>query len=51
METALGLTAKESELIVAYRTKNGNFKDVDSLLKVEGVDGDKIQSAKDKIDF
>ena len=48
---ALGFTTKESELIVAYRTKNGNFKDVDSLLKVEGVDAAKIQSAKDKIEF
>jgi competence protein ComEA len=51
MEAALGFAAKESELIVAYRTKNGNFKDVDSLLKVEGVDAAKIQSAKDKIEF
>ena len=51
IEAALGFTTKESELIVAYRTKNGNFKDVDSLLKVEGVDAAKIQSAKDKIEF
>ena len=51
MEAALGFTAKESELIVAYRTKNGNFKNLDSLLKVEGVDAAKIQSAKDKIEF
>jgi competence protein ComEA len=51
LESGLGLTAKESELIVAYRTKNGKFKDVDSMLKVEGVDAAKIQSAKDKIEF
>jgi competence ComEA-like helix-hairpin-helix protein len=51
IEAGLGLTAKESELIVGYRTKNGNFKDVDSVLKVEGVDAAKIQSAKDKIEF
>jgi competence protein ComEA len=51
LESGLGLTAKESELIVAYRTKNGKFKDVDSMLKVEGVDAAKIQSGKDKIEF
>ena len=51
METGLGLNSKESELIVQYRMKNGNFKDVDALLKVEGVDAAKIQSAKDKIAF
>jgi competence protein ComEA len=51
LETALGFTAKESELIVAYRAKNGKFKDVDSMLKVEGVEAGKIQSAKDKIEF
>lgn len=51
IETGLGLSTKESELIVQYRTKNGNFKDVDALLKVEGVDAAKIQAAKDKIAF
>ena len=51
IEATLGVSAKESELIVAYRTKNGNFKDLDSLLKIEGLDAGKIQSAKDKIDF
>lgn len=51
IETGLGLSAKESELIVQYRVKNGNFKDVDALLKVEGVDATKIQAAKDKIAF
>ena len=51
LETGLGLSTKECELIVQYRTKNGNFKDVDALLKVEGVDAAKIQSAKDKIAF
>src|ERR1700757_1945433 len=47
-------TAKDSELIVAYRVKNGNFKDIDGLLKVDGVeaaDTAKIQAAKDKIAF
>jgi competence protein ComEA len=54
IETGLGVTTKASELIVAYRVKNGNFKDVDGLLKVDGVeaaDTAKIQAAKDKIAF
>jgi competence protein ComEA len=54
IETGLGVTTKDSELIVAYRVKNGNFKDIDALLKVDGVeaaDTAKIQAAKDKIAF
>jgi competence protein ComEA len=54
IETGLGVTTKDSELIVAYRAKNGNFKDIDGLLKVDGVeaaDTAKIQAAKDKIAF
>ena len=51
IEAALGFTTKESEAIVLYRMKNGNYKDVDSMLKVEGVDSGKIQAVKDKIAF
>ena len=54
IETGLGVSTKDSELIVAYRVKNGNFKDIDGLLKVDGVeaaDTAKIQAAKDKIAF
>ena len=54
IEAGLGVTTKDSELIVAYRVKNGNFKDLDALLKVDGVeaaDTAKIQAAKDKIAF
>jgi len=54
IEAGLGVSSKDSELIVAYRVKNGNFKDVDGLLKVDGVeaaDNAKIQAAKDKIAF
>ena len=51
LESGLGFTAKDSELIVQYRTKNGNFKDLSGLLKVEGVDAAKVQAAKDKMEF
>ena len=51
LQTMLGLTEKESGLIVDYRGKNGNFKDLPGLMKVDGIDGSKIQAAKDKIAF
>lgn len=54
IEAGVGISTKDSELIVAYRVKNGNFKDIDALLKVDGVeaaDSAKIQAAKDKIAF
>jgi len=31
--------------------KNGNYKDIDTMKKVDGVDASKVQSAKDKIEF
>ena len=54
IETGLGITTKDSELIVGYRAKNGNFKDFEALLKVDGVeaaDAAKIKAAKDSIAF
>jgi competence protein ComEA len=51
LTSGLGLTDKESDLIVQYRSKNGNFKEIADLLKVDGVDSAKIQAAKDKIAF
>ena len=51
IETGLSLTAKEAESIVQYRQKNGDFKTLQDLLKVTGVDGKKIDAAKDKIEF
>ena len=51
IEAALGFTTKESEAIVLYRMKNGDYKDIDTVKKVEGVDASKVQSVKDKIEF
>jgi competence protein ComEA len=51
IEAALGFTTKESEAIVLYRMKNGNYKDIDTMKKVDGVDASKVQSVKDKIEF
>jgi competence protein ComEA len=51
IEAALGFTTKESEAIVLYRMKNGNYKDIDTMKKVDGVDASKVESAKAKIEF
>ncbi len=47
---ALGVSQAQAEAIVAYRTKNGPFKDVDGVKKVEGVAG-AVDAHKDLIQF
>ena len=51
LETGLELTTKESEAIVSYRESKGNFKTLDDLKKVPGVDTVKIESKKDRLEF
>jgi competence protein ComEA len=51
LETGLELTAKESEAIVQYREAKGNFKTLDDLKKVPGLDAVKIESKKDRLEF
>jgi competence protein ComEA len=51
IETGLGFSTKESEAIVAYRAKNGDFKDAAGVGKVDGVDAAKVDAAKDKMEF
>ncbi len=50
-ENALGFSAKESEAIVGYRAANGNFKSVEDLEKVPGIDGKKVQARRDRYAF
>ena len=45
------MSAKESEAIVQYREAKGNFKTIDDLKKVPGLDAVKIESKKDRLDF
>jgi competence protein ComEA len=47
----LSLPQASADAIVAYRTKNGKFKDIDSLKQVPGVEAAKIDAVKDKIEF
>lgn len=51
LQTALALEQKDAAAIVDYRKKNGDFKTLDDLKKVPGVDAAKLDSAKDKIAF
>jgi competence protein ComEA len=47
----IGLTNKESEAIVQYRQKNGDFKTLDDLKKVPDVDAQTIDRLRDNIEF
>ena len=45
------LTGAEAAAIVAYRTRNGDFKDLNDVRKVPGLDSAKLDSRKDRIAF
>jgi competence protein ComEA len=49
--TGLDLTAKDADAVVAYRTKNGDFKTLDDLKKVPELDAKKLDDSKDKVAF
>jgi competence protein ComEA len=49
--SGLSLTQADADAIVAYRDKNGKYKDIAGLKQVPGIDAAKIDAAKDKIDF
>jgi competence protein ComEA len=49
--SALDIAAKDAEAVVAYRTKNGNFKTLADLKKVPGLDGAKIDAKKAAVAF
>jgi competence protein ComEA len=51
LATGLALSQAEADAIVAYRSKNGKYKDIPSLKQVPGVEAAKIDAVKDKIEF
>jgi competence protein ComEA len=51
LANALAIPAAQAEAIVAYRVKNGDFKDLDGVKKVAGVDADAIEAKKNVIAF
>jgi competence protein ComEA len=46
IKNVLGLSAKDCQAVIDYREANGNFKNVDDLKKVPGIDGQKIDAKK-----
>jgi len=51
LQTSLELSPKDADAVVAYRTKNGDFKTLDDLKKVPDVDLKKIDDKKDRLIF
>jgi competence protein ComEA len=51
LESALSLPRSQAAAIIQYRTKNGDFKSIDDLKKVPGVDVAKIEAKKDRLVF
>ena len=49
--SGLALTSEEAEAVVKYRERHGDFHAWGDLLIIYGVDGKKIEAAKDKISF
>lgn len=47
----LGLTEAEAEAVVKYRERHGDYHAWGDLLTIYGVDGRKIEAAKDKMSF
>jgi competence protein ComEA len=51
LASTLDVPAAVAEAIVAFREKNGEFKSLDELTKVPGLDGGRIEVRKARIVF
>ena len=47
----IGLTPEEAKALIAFREKHGEFHEWGDMLVIYGVDGLKIEAAKDKMTF
>lgn len=45
----LGLSAKDAQAVVAYRTEHGKFKDAEALAQVPGIDRSKVEEQPDAL--
>jgi competence protein ComEA len=48
-QTALGISGELGDAIVQYRTEKGDFKSVDDLKKVPGMDAAKVETNRSKL--
>jgi competence protein ComEA len=51
LETALLLRRSQAKAVIQYRSQNGDFKSIDDLRKVPGLDFQKIEQKKSRIVF
>jgi len=51
LQTALEISEKDADAILHYRAEKGDFKSVDDLKKVPGIDAAKIDSKKTNLAF
>ena len=51
LESLLLLKRSEAKAIIDYRSEHGNYKSIDDLRKVQGVDFKKIEAKKDLLVF
>ncbi len=51
LQTGLDISDKDADAILQYRTANGDFKSIDDLKKVPGLDAAKIDAKKSKLVF
>jgi competence protein ComEA len=51
LESGLTLRRSQAAALIAHREKNGDFKNLDDLKKVPGLDAAKLDAKKDRIAF
>ena len=51
LESRLSLKRSEAAAIIRYRKEHGDFKSIEDLLKVPGIDAAIIESKKDRLAF
>ena len=51
LQTTLALRRSQARAVIEYRAKNGDFKSLDDLRNVPGIDFQKLESKKARITF
>lgn len=51
LESRLSLRRSQATAMIKYRNENGNFKSIDDLKKVPGIEPEKIEAKKDHVVF